>query len=314
MELSSVLLILFVIVPSSMSQQWWGGVGQSVSRGTGLSNYGSSIVQPGGASTNRLTRHLSSSGGRQQQELMSTSSKPRQVLSLSTKDSVDIQLSTRDPNSLQPGSTRFSMRPTPASGHPLKLGPQRRGRIEPLFSAAEEGNVIGESESEVKSEGWVLPPSLMAVPAVPGAPVRNIQSAPEEQITPLQKPAKVPEKKEEDPYLQFMPVPAVPDPATDLQASRQPKDSLNTVDLNLNLPNRVDLEPSITRRPQVNSLGPSNNPQKPEFSFSSEDDKKEARRKFKRCHGRCVQKQCLPVGNLNDYHKCVDNCKQNCNQ
>jgi len=299
-----------------MSQQWWGGAGQSFSRGTRLSNYGSPIVQPGGSSTNRLTRHLSSSSGRQQQELVNTSSKPGQVLSLSSKDSVDAQLSTRDPNSnsLQPGSTRFSMRPTPASpanGHPLKLGPQRRGRIEPLFSATEGDNVIGESESEVKSEGWVLPPSLMAVPAVPGAPVRNIQSQPKQQIPPLQKPTKVPEKEEEDPYLQFMPVPAVPDPATDSQASRQPKDSLNTVDLNLNLPNRVDLEPSITRRPQVNSLGPSTNPQKPQ---SSEDDKKEIRKKFKRCHGRCVQKQCLPVGRLNDYHNCVDNCKQRCSQ
>ena len=264
-----------------------------------------------------ILRHLSSSGGRQQQELVNTSSKPGQISSLSTKESVEAQLSTRDPDSLQPGSTRFSMRPTPASpanGHPLKLGPQRRGKIEPLFSATEGDNVIGESESEVKSEGWVLPPSLMAVPAVPGAPVRNIQSQPRENVKSLQKPTEVPEKEEEDPYLQFMPVPAVPDPATDLQASRQPKDSLNTFDLNLNLPNRVDLEPSITRRPQANSLGPSINPQKPESSFSSEDDKKEIRKKFKRCHGRCVQKQCLPVGKLNDYHNCVDNCKQQCSQ
>merc|ERR1712110_305514 len=59
----------------------------------------------------------------------------------------------------------------------------------------------------------------------------------------------------EDPYLQFMPVPAVPNPATDSQASRQPKDSLNTVDLNLNLPNRLDLKP-----PQVFSLGSPTNP------------------------------------------------------
>ena len=237
-------------------------------------------------------------------------------------------MSARDPKSLQAGSTRFNMRPTPASGHPLKLGPQRRGRIEPLFSATEKGNLIGESESEVKSEGWVLPPSLMALPAVPGAPVRNIQPQPnlKPQITPLQKAPKVAEKEGEDLYLQFMPVPAVPDPATDSQqASRQPKDSLNTVDLNLdlpntvdlnlNLPNRVDLEPSITRRPQVISLGSSANPPpKPESSFTSEDDKKEVRRKFKRCHGRCVQKQCLPVGNLNDYQNCVENCKQSCNQ
>ena len=138
----------------------------------------------------------------------------------------------------------------------------------------------------------------------------------------MQKTTRVPEKKEEDPYLQFMPVPAVPDPSTDSQASRQPKDSLNTVDLNLNLPNRLDLEPPTTRPPQVFSLGSPTNPTTtpqpltipPKPFFSPADEKKEIRRKFKRCHGRCVQKKCLPVGNLNDYHKCVDNCKKHCNQ
>ena len=104
------------------------------------------------------------------------------------------------------------MRPTPASlaqRHPLKLGPERRGRIEPLFSAPEENDVseVDQQEEEdivqeLKSEGaWVLPPSLMAVPAVPGAPVINIQAKPRKPITPEQK---NPEKATEERELQFM--------------------------------------------------------------------------------------------------------------
>ena len=43
------------------------------------------------------------------------------------------------------------MRPTPASlaqRHPLKLGPERRGRIEPLFSAPEENDVSEVDQQE----------------------------------------------------------------------------------------------------------------------------------------------------------------------
>ena len=219
------------------------------------------------------------------------------------------------------------MRPTPASlaqRHPLKLGPERRGRIEPLFSAPEENDVseVDQQEEEedivqeLKSEGaWVLPPSLMAVPAVPGAPVINIQHSTAKPRKPITPKKKNPEKATEDPYLQFMPIPAVPDPVRDSQASRQPKDSLNTVDLNLNIPNRVDLEPSPTTRPfQVVPLGSTTNLPKVDPSLSFEDDAKAIRRKFKRCHGSCVQKQCLPVGNLNDYQICVEKCKQQCSK
>merc|ERR1719341_760323 len=106
-------------------------------------------------------------------------------------------------------------------------------------------------EAEVQGgerpSGWVLPPSLMAVAAVPGAPV----------INPTQPEARVPKDVREegervmDPYLQFMPVPAVPDADTDSQAPRRPKESLSSFDLDLNLPNTVEvrstLRPSTTR-------------------------------------------------------------------
>lgn len=38
----------------------------------------------------------------------------------------------------------------------------------------------------------------------------------------------------------------------------------------------------------------------------------EARKKFKRCHGRCVQKFCLPVGNLHKHEQCQDSCRDIC--
>lgn len=38
----------------------------------------------------------------------------------------------------------------------------------------------------------------------------------------------------------------------------------------------------------------------------------EERKKFRRCHGRCVQKFCLPVGSLSEHAKCQDSCKDIC--
>merc|ERR1712107_929741 len=42
------------------------------------------------------------------------------------------------------------------------------------------------------------------------------------------------------------------------------------------------------------------------------DDKREARKKFKRCQGRCVQEFCLPVESIPVYEKCVNKCKTFC--
>merc|ERR1719167_1641183 len=40
----------------------------------------------------------------------------------------------------------------------------------------------------------------------------------------------------------------------------------------------------------------------------------EARKKFKRCHGRCVQKFCLPVSDLAEFDRCTEKCKGICDQ
>merc|ERR1712181_186017 len=155
--------------------------------------------------------------------------------------------------------------------------------------------------------GWVLPPSLMAVAAVPGAPV----------INPSQAEARVPKdvREEEgervimDPYLQFMPVPAVPD--TDSHAPRRPKESLSSFDLDLNLPNTVEVR-STTLRPSTTR--PTRRPATTTrvAATRGDDDKRATRKKFKRCQGRCVQEFCLPVESIPVYEKCVNKCKTFC--
>jgi len=175
---------------------------------------------------------------------------------------------------------------------------------------------VEEMKGEEEIKGWVLPPSLMAVAAVPGSPV----------ISAMKVETRVPKDVQEivDPYLQFMPVPAVPKAVAE-QAPRKPKESLTSLTLNLNLPNNLDADTEIKTSKSATSKAPKIKPTKPFSTISptssSEsvlsnsvwfDEKKDARKKFKRCHGRCVQQFCLPIDNLSVYAKCVDKCKLLC--
>jgi len=179
---------------------------------------------------------------------------------------------------------------------------------------------VFEADEGKGAGGWVLPPSLMAVAAVPGAPVINTQAD-----TRVPKDVKE-EVREMDPYLRFMPVPAVPDPAINTQAPRQPKDSLNSLDLNTvkaeTQPKKAETRKSQRKRPTPNpstrrpsTKAPANKAPKVKAENSrvkTADDKKEARKKFKRCHGRCVQQFCLPATASATYENCVAKCKSFC--
>merc|ERR1712192_91279 len=104
----------------------------------------------------------------------------------------------------------------------------------------------------------------------------------------------------DDPYLQFMPVPAVPKPEAE-QVPRKPKKSLTSLTLNLNLPNNLDADTEIKTPKSATRKAPRIRPtksfttiaptatSKSVLSNSVFDEKKDARKKFKRCHGRCVQ-------------------------
>ena len=90
----------------------------------------------------------------------------------------------------------------------------------------------------------------------------------------------------------LFPVTAVPDsrPNPSSSVSRNP---------NKNLINNLDKKPA-TRPPPV--VSDNNIP-----STNTEE-----RKKFRRCHGRCVQKFCLPVGSLSEHAECQDSCKDIC--
>jgi len=232
---------------------------------------------------------------------------PRVKTTQAPKTTTRFQVTTRAPVT----TTR-----APVLRAPSTPFPDRIQSIEPLFVSAtenDENNFIDdvfEAEmAKMQENGWVLPPSLMAVAAVPGAPVIN------QQVEAQRVPKGIPDAevlREMDPYLQFMPVPAVPGS----QAPRQPKDSLNSFDINLNLANTVETATSAPtlRRPAPRPLASTSAPRNvaPTRAPSSQDDKRESRKQFKRCQGRCVQQFCLPVESISVYEGCVDKCKAFC--
>ena len=97
-----------------------------------------------------------------------------------------------------------------------------------------------------------------------------------------------------DPYLEFMPVPAVPHATKVTQESRRPKAGLNSLPINLSLPNSI--------KPR----GPAAKPP------AAQDDSQEEGRKKTKCQRRCVQQFCLPVDKYSVYDKCGDKCKTFC--
>ena len=51
-----------------------------------------------------------------------------------------------------------------------------------------------------------------------------------------------------------------------------------------------------------------------QFENITVNQKDVERKKFKKCHGKCVQKFCLPISELSVYEACSDKCKNICNQ
>jgi len=148
-----------------------------------------------------------------------------------------------------------------------------------------------DGEQETKADLWrISPGQFEVVAAVPGEPVKSTIS---------RLPKSVLESIKIQP--QFSPVPAVPIQSlgqSDIRSTTQISEPLdNFVDLSdgLSEGNSVELDISVK-----------------ETISSSDDDKKKARKKFRKCQGQCVQQFCLPVENLDVYAKCVDKCKNIC--
>ena len=218
----------------------------------------------------------------------------------------------------KPTKTTKSVRKTTAAPTTKPTEPARKRNLK-VLSKTSINLLDSVFDEEVKKEevtkGWVLPPSLMAVAAVPGAPVISAEKS-EARV------AKDVMQENVDPYLQFMPVPAVPRVDEEVQAPRKPKESLTSLMLHLDQSNALErnkkakASKGASKAQKVKSSKPQKTvAPKTETALSNSvlfDDKEEARKKFKRCHGRCVQQFCLPVNDLNVYAKCVDKCKGLC--
>jgi len=318
-SLSSILLLVAsVLLPSLLcDSQWWGGPRtfrrptrqhQSPFLRSHSSQYGSPRIQTQEASA-RFTRHLTSPRQKTSFQKLISGSRTNSAIKLAKPTTTTSAPSSRP-------TTTSTVAPTP----PPPTSPQ--------------------------SDAWVLPPSLMAVAAVPDGPVIQLRSDEPSPATQGQEFSE--ENREifgesddesEDPYLRFMAVPAVPDTVSAVQQSRKPKDSLNSLPLRLNVQNSIGQDPPaqqapVQKAPVQRTPVPSAPAQqapvqrKPAPStpaqqapvikepvtsgLSAEEEKKEKRKKFKRCQGRCVQKFCLPVGNLTVYEECVNKCKDFC--
>merc|ERR1712115_561778 len=319
-SLSSILLLVAsVLLPSLLcDSQWWGGPRtfrrptrqhQSPFLRSHSSQYGSPRIQTQEASA-RFTRHLTSPRQKTSFQKLISGSRTNSAIKLAKPTTT----TTTSAPSSRP-TTTSTVAPSP----PPPASPQ--------------------------SDAWVLPPSLMAVAAVPDGPVIQLRS--DEPTPATQGQAFSEENREifgesdesEDLYLRFMAVPAVPDTVSAVQQLRKPKDSLNSLPLRLNVQNSIGQDspaqqPPVQKAPVQRTPVPSAPAQQPPVQqapvpstpaqqapvikepvtsgLSAEEEKKEKRKKFKRCQGRCVQKFCLPVGNLTVYEECVNKCKDFC--
>ena len=97
-------------------------------------------------------------------------------------------------------------------------------------------------------------------------------------------------------------------PAEDILAKFSAVPAVPTTDMERVDPVQVDNENSVE---QERVAAPYNVTSKDEDDFVSAEEK---RKVFKRCHGKCVQKFCLPVGNLSVFDRCTQKCRGICNQ
>jgi len=146
--------------------------------------------------------------------------------------------------------------------------------LDELFDEAEE-------EEDSQPNIWrISPGQFEVVAAVPGEPVKSTIS---------RLPKSVPKSIKIQP--QFRPLTATPVQSTEHSPTQISEQFDRLVDLSDGLSDGNSVAQDIS---------------------TDDDDEKVIRKKFRKCHGKCVQQFCLPIGNLNVYAKCVEKCKQLC--
>eukprot|EP00092_Neocalanus_flemingeri_P007325 GFUD01007911.1.p1 GENE.GFUD01007911.1~~GFUD01007911.1.p1 ORF type:complete len:263 (+),score=62.56 GFUD01007911.1:79-867(+) len=168
---------------------------------------------------------------------------------------------------------------------------ESRRQIQPLFKDT------SNKSAEKKTNPYLTIDTgkFEIVPAVPGVKIPQQEN-------------KETTKGKIDVPTQFNAVQAVPRDATTTAA-------IETVDYGIS---NVDISDSVQVEDVANSV------EEERFAALSQDtpdyedgdflSAHEVRKQFKRCHGKCVQNFCLPVGNLSVFDKCTNNCKGVCTQ
>merc|ERR1712119_47571 len=98
------------------------------------------------------------------------------------------------------------------------------------------------------------------------------------------------------------PIPAVPSRKT---TTKKPRRAQNPT-----ISSKIPVTPPPRPRPPP----PTPSPPPPPPPSSDPVPRQDERKKFKKCHGRCVQKFCLPVGNLAKHQSCQDSCRDICSK
>jgi len=149
-------------------------------------------------------------------------------------------------------------------------------------------------------------PKFAVLPAVPGV------HTPQQVITPLVErlPKKIPPGKEASLLIpaRFMPLPAVPveDTAGDLGLIQEVADVTNTVE--------EVLEERVKEGKDEEDISEKSSNVPPVKTVLTAPGPSDARRAYKRCHGKCVQKFCLPVTSLSVFDECTAKCGGICTQ
>jgi len=150
---------------------------------------------------------------------------------------------------------------------------------EPLSSSTETYlvNDTIDDDNDGDDDSVILPGGFSPVPAVPGLSVASSVASPSPSASPL--------------------VVSSPPSAAPLVASTE--SIISSIDLDSR---KVDVD------------GDTNNEDDDEAVGVQVDDAVKQRKQFKRCHGKCVQKFCLPINELTVFDSCSTKCKGICSE
>jgi len=162
----------------------------------------------------------------------------------------------------------------------VDLQDSRRRMFKPLFR----------DESDINDAYRMIDPlKFTIIPAVPIPTPSSNQNNQQQNNLRSQKSLKSTKKNFFFPTSTLKPIAAVPQPTKEHSNSLFDTKQNNMININ-------DNNDNIRQQGNLNAIKQS----------------QEERKTFRKCHGRCVQKFCLPVGDLTKHNVCQNSCKDIC--